>query len=64
MDNKNHINYDEEPVCYCVKCLSLAIVEEDDITYCKKCGCSVVGTTDVYTWKKMKYLKYPPKVTF
>jgi len=64
MANKNRINYDEEPVCYCVKCLSLAIVEEDDIAYCKKCGCSVVGIADINTWKKLKDMKYPPKITF
>lgn len=35
----NHDNkYNEEPVYYCSRCLSLAIMESEGTLYCDKCG--------------------------
>jgi len=46
--------YDEIPVLYCSRCLSL-LIEEDEMMgdYCKECGCTDIKETDIFTWEKM-----------
>lgn len=61
MDKENKDLYNEDPVYYCKRCLSLSIREmpmmpEQD--YCEECGNVDVGTTDIEEWKKMYREKY------
>lgn len=58
--------YNNEPVYYCKKCLSLAVQvignwEEED-SVCSICNRTDVGQTDIFTWREMwkeKYGEYP-----
>jgi len=63
MDTTQKESYDDEPVFYCKRCLSLnikqmPIVEQD---YCGDCGCAEVDTTDIHTWNTMYEEKYGHK---
>lgn len=55
MDNlKEEINYNEEPVFYCKRCLSLKIRFVKSITnseYCDNCGSTDVESTDIEDWR-------------
>jgi len=53
--------YNEDPVYYCKRCLSLNIreiplVENQD--YCEDCGAVDIGTTDIDEWNRMYKEKY------
>lgn len=51
--------YNEEPVTYCKKCLSLKIMSlNDDIDYCDECGCTDTDSTDIETWRELYRKKY------
>jgi hypothetical protein len=57
----NKDSYDDDPVFYCKRCLSLNIrpmpvVDNQD--YCADCSSADVGQTDIETWKKMYEEKY------
>lgn len=54
-------SYDDEPVYYCKRCLSLNIrqmpcVKDQD--YCGECWASEVGTASIEEWKEMYRKKY------
>lgn len=54
-------SYDEEPVYYCKRCLSLNIrqmpyVKDQD--YCGECGTTDIATTSIEEWKEMYKKKY------
>ena len=54
-------SYDDEPVYYCKRCLSLNIrqipmMENQD--YCEDCGTVDIGTANIEEWKKMYREKY------
>lgn len=51
-------DYDEEPVYYCKRCLSLAIKSVGKFDYCDKCGGTDVDVTDIHTWQEMYKEKY------
>ena len=54
-------DYNEEPVYYCKRCLSLNIREmpfAKDKDYCESCGAVDVGITDIDTWDKLYREKY------
>ena len=51
-------SYNNEPVFYCKKCLSLAIVNEGDGSYCNDCGCSAIGATNIDRWSGMYHDMY------
>lgn len=58
-DEKNI--YDEEPVYYCKRCLSLNIRSLPMIgnqDYCEECGAIDIGTTEIDNWNKMYEAKY------
>lgn len=66
MENNGEIQrnpYDNIPVLYCKRCLSLAVMSDDDlhIDYCDKCGCADIGETDIYTWMDLYEKKYGKK---
>lgn len=56
--NNLHSEYDEEPVYYCKRCLSLAVKSIGQYDYCDDCSCTDIGTTDIFTWEKMYKDKY------
>lgn len=48
------VDYDEEPVCYCRRCLSLRIKDVpmmDDSDYCEDCGSTDVGSCSIGEWE-------------
>lgn len=54
-------SYDEDPVYYCKRCLSLSIrsmpyIQNQD--YCGDCGATDVGVTDIETWKQYYRERY------
>lgn len=61
--NKQNIDYDSEPVEYCLKCYSLKIKHEDslDIDCCCNCGSTEIGKTDIATWEAMYQKRYGHK---
>lgn len=60
---KQNIDYDAEPVEYCLKCYSLKIKHEDslDIDCCCNCGSTEIGETDIDTWEKLYQKRYGHK---
>lgn len=51
-DVKNE--FDDEPVYYCTRCLSLAIIDDGEDCYCKDCMSTKIKRTNIYRWLKMK----------
>lgn len=60
-----HKQYDEEPVIFCSKCLSLKIKHEDSVgvDYCLDCGCTDVTESTIEDWEKMYVERYGHKYT-
>lgn len=54
----NNSEYNEEPVFYCKRCLSLAVKTLGGYDYCADCGCTEIATTDIDTWLEMYKQKY------
>ena len=55
-DLVDFIDYDEEPVYYCRRCLSLRIKDVprmEDSDYCEDCGSTDVGTCHVTEWESL-----------
>ena len=57
---KKDKSYDDEPVYFCKRCLSLNIkqmpvVKQD---YCEECGSADIGSTSIEEWKEMYKKKY------
>lgn len=55
---KQHKEYDNEPVEYCVHCLSLAIRDIGNQPYCDKCGSCNTAKTDIHSWETMYGQRY------
>ena len=54
-------SYDEEPVYYCRRCLSLKICQVPmvaDKSYCEDCGTIDVATTSFEEWDEMYVERY------
>jgi hypothetical protein len=48
--------YDEEPVFYCKRCLSLNIRQipgAEDQEYCDDCGSANIGSASIEEWEEM-----------
>ena len=46
--------YNDIPVLYCKRCLSLLIMEDEYIgDYCPKCGSTDIGETHIEEWEKL-----------
>lgn len=59
MENKEHYNYNDIPVFYCKKCLSLAIKDDDDgMACCNDCGDIRIGRTTIDAWEKQYIYMY------
>jgi hypothetical protein len=53
--------YDDDPVYYCKRCLSLNIRQMpimESMDYCDDCGCVDIGQTDIDHWNEMYRAKY------
>lgn len=52
--------YDDEPVFYCQKCMSLAIVEENNTLKCDACGAKAekIDVTSIDKWSVLYRQKY------
>ena len=50
--------FDEIPVLYCKRCLSL-LIKEDEVMgdYCAKCGTTDIAETDIHTWEELNKKK-------
>ena len=55
MDNlREEINYNEEPVFYCERCLSLKVRFVNGLSnseYCDDCGATEIAQTDIEDWR-------------
>lgn len=51
-------NFNEEPVLYCTRCLSLRIRGMKNIEYCDQCGSVDVAITNIYDWEERYKKKY------
>lgn len=53
--NKNWTkeDYNNEPVFYCDRCLSLNIKDAGGIDYCDDCGGTKISTTNIGHWEDM-----------
>lgn len=61
MEGEKRNSYDEDPVFYCKRCLSLNIRQMPfmkDQDYCGECGAVEVGEADIEEWKRMYKEKY------
>lgn len=54
---RKHSEYDDEPVYYCKRCLSLRIMNAPgmggDYCYCDRCGGVSVGTAKIDEYERM-----------
>ena len=53
--------YDDDPVYYCKRCLSLSIKDVPfvkDKCYCTECTNADIGVTSIEEWKEMYRKKY------
>lgn len=51
--------YNEEPVYYCPRCLSIKIKADiADYCYCEDCGSTRIDTADIFEWEKMYKQRY------
>ena len=60
-DKKSLGSYDDEPVCYCRRCLSLNIRSlpmAESVDVCDDCGVTDIGETDIEEWKRMYRERY------
>ena len=54
-------SYDDEPVYYCKRCLSLKVCQMPMVTdqcYCEDCGTVDIGETSFEEWDEMYVEKY------
>ena len=52
------INYNDEPVFYCKKCLSLKIRVIGDLDYRGQCGCTDIDKAHIKYWDTLYREKY------
>ena len=57
MDNQLD-NYNEEPVYYCIHCLSLKIRSYEVCDYCEECGSTDIAETTIDKWQELYKKKY------
>lgn len=53
--------YNDDPVYYCRRCLSLRIRQMPMVSnksYCEDCGNADIGETDIKDWDEMYFEKY------
>ena len=60
-NNLNESKYNDIPVFYCKKCLSLKIIDSDGMCFCDKCGSLDIDEESIFIWMKRYELKYDRK---
>lgn len=55
--------YNDIPVYYCKRCLSLKVItvdmgDDQSFDYCDECGCTDIGETNIYDWEIQFSNKY------
>lgn len=60
-DMIDNSNYNDEPVFYCSRCLSLKVKCEDGLDYCDDCGCGDIGESSFEDWERMYVKRYGRK---
>ena len=58
---KKEKSYDDEPVWYCKRCLSLKIKKMPHVIgqdYCSDCGATDLASADIEEWKELYKKKY------
>lgn len=47
--------YNEEPICFCKRCLSPRIIHENDEStdFCDDCGSTSIIEANVFEWEKL-----------
>lgn len=56
MENQNKDDYNNEPILYCKRCLSLKIRNIptiDNSDYCDNCSSTEIGECSIEEWEKM-----------
>lgn len=61
MKNSQNNLYNEEPVFYCKKCLSLNIKNIDNMDFCDECGSVEIEQSNIFDWEKEYDNKYGNK---
>lgn len=59
--NRQHNDYNSEPVFYCKNCLSLkirAVPGLGDVEFCDDCNSTDIGQCSIEEWKVMYKTKY------
>lgn len=52
------IEYNNEPVYYCSKCLSLRVKVIGDLEYCDKCGSTEIDSCHIKHWERVYKARY------
>lgn len=50
--------YNNQPVLYCKRCLSLNIRELNNDDYCDQCGCTEILEGSIEQWEELNNKKY------
>lgn len=58
MVEEEKINYNDIPVLYCTKCLSLKIKGVGDLDYCANCGATDIDKAHIKYWDSLYVEKY------
>lgn len=58
MGNKKKKEYNNEPVFYCKRCLSLKVITDQEMEYCDECGSTEIRETSIEHWEHMYFLRY------
>ena len=57
--NNQICEYDQEPVYYCPRCLSLKIKADiADYCYCDNCGSTRIEQTSIFEWERIYKDRY------
>ena len=56
--NKKKEQYNNTPLCFCRKCLSISIYSEDSLEFCLDCGGTDLAESGIDNWKRLFYEEY------
>lgn len=60
-DTQESPKYNDEPVLYCSRCLSLSIMGVGDMDYCDKCGSTEIASSSIEEWEELYVQRYGKK---
>ena len=60
--SRKKIEYNDIPVLYCSRCLSLLIMEDEVLgDYCHECGCTDISSAYIWEWEEEYEKKFGHK---